>query len=197
MSPLSRTWRSLHEIFSMRLLSLRLRVGVLVRRRAAAAVLQPWQHLRQLSVGSAQADHKTLNIARRVALAIEGELRMRVAILQVLALSDALIKGDLDTFQIQADTVRAHQEAGTHILLVREDGQQLMNTAAAARRSAADADGSRESASGLRHAGLPSVSNVYIGQVLHRPIVAIDVPVHGADGNSYMVLSLTPMLDAF
>ncbi len=44
---------------------------------------------------------------------------------------------------------------------------------------------------------LPSVSNVYIGRVLHRPIVAIDVPVREADGSVHMVLSLTPMLDAF
>jgi CheY-like chemotaxis protein/HPt (histidine-containing phosphotransfer) domain-containing protein len=197
MSPLARTWRSLHEIFSMRRLSLRLRVGVLV----LVGVLP----LLCFNLGNiyvnyrsdrAQADHETLNIARRVALAIEGELRMRVAVLQVLALSDALIKGDLDTFQIQADTVRAHQEAGTHILLVREDGQQLMNTAVPLGirlPMRIDLENQRR----VFASGLPSVSNVYIGQVLHRPIVAIDVPVHGADGNSYMVLSLTPMLDAF
>ncbi len=197
MNPLARAWRSLHAMLGMRLLSLRARVAVLV----LVGVLP----LLCFNLGNiyvnyrsdrAQSHHKTLDIARRVALAIEGELRTRVAELQVLALSDALINGDLETFQLLAETVRAHQEAGTHILLVREDGQQLMNTAlplGVKLPMRTDLENQRRAIA----TGLPSVSNVYTGRVLHRPIVAIDIPVHGADGNVYMVLSMTPMLDAF
>ena len=106
---------------------------------------------------------------------------MRVAILQVLALVRRSGRRAIWTpFAIRADAVRAHQETGTHILLVREDGQQLMNTALALGvlrcRCGLDLENQRR----VFVTGLPSVSNVYIGRVLHRPIVAIDVPVHGA-----------------
>ena len=70
-----------------------------------------------------------LEAARGIALAMEGELRSRVSILEVLALSDALARNDLDAFRGETEVVRARQEPGTHILLLRADGQQLLNTA--------------------------------------------------------------------
>jgi len=181
----------------MHLLSLRVRVAVLV----LVGVLP----LLCFNLGSiyfnyradrARAEHNTLDVARRIALAVEGELRLRVAILEVLALSDALAKGDLDAFRVQAEAVRAHRRPGTHILLVREDGQQLMNTAlppGAPLPKRLDLENQRR----VFASKLPSVSNVFIGRVLQRPIVAIDVPVRETDGSIHMVLSLTPMLDAF
>lgn len=142
------------------------------------------------------ADHRMLDAARGIALAIEGELRSRVALMEILALSDALARDDLDAFRAQAERVRARQEPGTHILLLRADGQQLLNTALPpgaplpARSELAD----------LRRVfatNRPSVSDVYLGKILHRDIVAIEVPVRGADGGVRLVLALTHMLDSF
>jgi hypothetical protein len=183
--------------FGMHLLSLRVRVAVLVLVGVLPLLCFNLGNIYfNYRADRAQAEHNTLDVARRIALAIEGELRLRVAILEVLALSDALAKGDLDAFRVQADAVRAHRRPGTHILLVREDGQQLMNTAlppGAPLPMRLDLENQRR----VFASKLPSVSNVYIGRVLHRAIVAIDVPVREADGSVHMVLSLTPMLDAF
>jgi signal transduction histidine kinase/CheY-like chemotaxis protein/HPt (histidine-containing phosphotransfer) domain-containing protein len=181
----------------MHLLSLRVRVAVLVLVGVLPLLCFNLGNIYfNYRADRAQAEHNTLDVARRIALAIEGELRLRVAILEVLALSDALAKGDLDAFRVQADAVRAHRRPGTHILLVREDGQQLMNTAlppGAPLPMRLDLENQRR----VFASKLPSVSNVYIGRVLQRPIVAIDVPVRETDGSVHMVLSLTPMLDAF
>jgi signal transduction histidine kinase/DNA-binding response OmpR family regulator len=143
-----------------------------------------------------EADHRMLDNARGIALAVEGELRSRVAILEVLALSSALARNDMTAFRAEADAARALQESGSHILLLREDGQQLLNTALppdALLPLRPGLDNLQRVFAGNR----PSVSDIYEGQVLHRPIVAIEVPVRRSVGGVRVALSLTPMLDAF
>ena len=114
----------------MHLLSLRVRVAVLVLVGVVPFLGfnlgSSYLNYRQDRI---EAERRMLDIARGIALAIEGELRSRVAVLEVLALSGALARDDLVAFRAKANAVRARQEPGTHILLLRRDGQQLLNTA--------------------------------------------------------------------
>jgi hypothetical protein len=74
--------------FGMHLLSLRVRVAVLVLVGVLPLLCFNLGNIYfNYRADRAQAEHNTLDVARRIALAIEGELRLRVAILEVLALS--------------------------------------------------------------------------------------------------------------
>lgn len=143
-----------------------------------------------------RASQQALSLARSLAEAVEGVLRERIAALDVLSRSRDLVGGDLVTFRGQAEALLAHLLPGASILLVGEDGRLLMNTAAAASEPLPprlDLENQRR----VFATGQPSVSDVYMGSVLHRPVVAIDVPVLGSDGRVAMVLALNPSLVVF
>src|SRR6266851_2662917 len=76
----------------------------------------------------ATTGRQTLAVARSMSLLVEQELQARIATLQTLTVSHALQAGDLDEFRAQAETVVAQQFPGANILLLKEDGQQVMNT---------------------------------------------------------------------
>lgn len=181
----------------MRRLSLRARLALLV----VAGVLP----LLLYNLGTVYADYRrerdrvsrqSLELAHGLALAVEGELKARIASLEVLALAGSLARGDLDAFRRQAEAVVALQQPGSNILLLRADGQQLVNTAMPAgaplpvRRSLSNQQR-------VLATGRPSVSDLYEGLVVKRPVVAIEVPVRREDGTVEMVLGMNPSLTAF
>ncbi len=144
----------------------------------------------------ANTGNQTLALARSISLLIEDELQARIATLQTLTVSRRLQTGDLDGFRRQAETVVAQQFPGANILLLKEDGQQVMNTilpAEAPLPVRPNLDSTRQ----VFATGRPAVSNLYQGAVGPRPVVAIDVPVKGPDGTVAYVLSLNPRLAVF
>jgi two-component sensor histidine kinase len=181
----------------MRRLTLRARLGLLVL--AGVLPLLAFDLVRTYAAyrhDRAEATRQALNLARGLALAVEAELSARTAMLEVLALSRRLAEGDLAAFRTQAEAVLARQAPGANILLLREDGQQVMNTALPPGAPLPR----REYLENQRRVfatGEPSVSNVFFGAVLRPPLVAIDVPVRGPDGSVAMVLALNPTLDTF
>ncbi|WP_043366732.1 hypothetical protein [Belnapia sp. F-4-1] len=127
-----------------------------------------------------RASSQALDLARAISGAVEAELRASTAALGVLALSRALRAGDLATFREQAEDVVASELPGATVLLRRGDGQQLMNTALPLGEALP-----RQVWETPQHApaaGGPSVSDVYFGPVLRRPVVAIKVPVRRIGG---------------
>ena len=68
------------------------------------------------------AGRKTLELVRGLALAVEKQQQERIAVLQVLAQSDALRRGDLDAFRARAEGVVAELFPGSNIVLLRQDG---------------------------------------------------------------------------
>ena len=82
------------------------------------------------------ASQQALNIARSLALSVDNELHTRIATLEILAMSRALAAGDLVTFRSEAEALVARQSPGADVMLLREDGQQLMNTALSTGRTA-------------------------------------------------------------
>ncbi|CAH2605918.1 Histidine kinase (plasmid) [Rhodovastum atsumiense] len=135
-----------------------------------------------------QAAQQAQSMARGIALAVEGELRAHIAATEVLAESSHLAAGDLGAFRAQAEAVRARLDPGANITLLREDGQQVMNLAVppgAPLPVRPDAESVRR----VFATGKPSVSDAFFGAVLHRPTVAVDVPIRRADGSVSVVLS--------
>ncbi len=144
----------------------------------------------------ATTGHQTLALARSMSLVVEQELQARIAALQALTVSSPLQGGDLAGFRAQAETVVAQQFPGANIVLLKEDGQQVINTILPA-GAPLPVRPNLESTRQVFATGRPAVSNLYQGAVGPRPVVAIDVPVKAADGTVIYVLSLNPRLEAF
>jgi len=138
---------------------------------------------------------KTQELTRSLSLAVEKELQARIAALQVLALSAPLREGELDRFRTLADTVVAEQYPGSNILLLKTDGQQVMNTLVPL-GAPLPARQNMDTIHQVLATGRPAVSNVFKGLVSNRYIISIDVPVRTADGSIAYVLSINPHLDA-
>jgi PAS domain S-box-containing protein len=139
---------------------------------------------------------RTLALARSMALLVDEELQSRIAALRELATSRALMEPDLATFRLKAEEVIAQQFPGANILLLRQDGQQIFNTLVppgVPLPVRADMESTRR----VFITGRPGVSNLFRGAVRSRAVVAIDVPVVGADGKVVYALSLNPVLDGF
>jgi hypothetical protein len=142
------------------------------------------------------AGRQTLEIARSMSLVVDQELRTRMVALQVLAGSPALRGNDIATFRAQAQAVIAQRFPGSNLILLREDGQQLMNTLLppdAPLPVRPNLDSMRR----VFATGLPAVSDMYMGAIGPRLVVAIDVPVERDDGSVAYVLSTNPQLDDF
>jgi PAS domain S-box-containing protein len=144
----------------------------------------------------AATGRRTLEVARGMSQLIQEELKARIKILQTLAVSRALKAGDLDSFRAQAETVVAQQFPGANIVLLREDGQQVMNTLLP-RGAPLPVRTNLESIKRVFATRLPAVSNLYQGAVVPRSVIAIDVPVEGPDGTVAYALSLNPNLSMF
>ena len=90
--------------------------------------------------------------------------------------------GNLAAFRTRSQGVIAQQFPGSNRILLQEDGQQLMNTLLPP-----DAPlPVRPNLELLRRAfatGAPAVSDLYMGAIGPRPVVAIDVPVKRDDGS--------------
>jgi hypothetical protein len=139
---------------------------------------------------------QTLELARSMSQVVEQELQARMVALQVLATSPALRGNDIAAFRAQAQAVIAQQFSGSNVILLREDGQQLMNTLVPLDEPL-PVRPNLESLRQVFASGAPAVSDVYMGAVGPRLVVAIDVPVKRDDGSVAYVLSSNPALDDF
>jgi hypothetical protein len=135
-------------------------------------------------------------VARGIALAVEAELHACIGAMEILAASPHLAAGDLTAFRAQAKAVLAREEPGSNIVLLREDGQHVMNLQAPPEAPLP----ARQPLDNLRRiftTGRPSVSDEFLGAVMKRSVVAVDVPVRRADGSNSLVLSFIPSLSLF
>src|SRR5205085_5438310 len=113
---------------------------------------------------------KTLELTRGLAAEVEGELRARIAILEVLALTARLRNGDIDGFRMLAETVVAQQFPGSNIILLKEDGQQVMNTLVP-RGAPLPVRPNLDSLRQVFATGRPAVSNMYVAAIGRRYVV--------------------------
>jgi signal transduction histidine kinase len=146
----------------------------------------------------AATHRQTLELARSVTAAVEQELQARTVALQVLALSPALHGQDIDVaaFRAQAEAVSVQQFPGSNVVLLRENGQQLMNTLLSP-GTPLPVRPNLESARQVFATGQSAVSDSYAGAIGARPVVAIDVPVKRPDMSVAYIVSSNPRLEDF
>ena len=76
----------------------------------------------------AATGRQTLELVRSMSLVVEQELRARMVALEVLALSPTLHRDDFAAFRAEAEAVIEQQFPVSNLIILKEDGQQLMNT---------------------------------------------------------------------
>lgn len=112
---------------------------------------------------------------RALALATDRQLDEGHATLRGLAVSTALETGDVAAFDAQAR--RAVNGGSGWVVLSDRQGRQLVNTKAAPGQPLPTAGKIPETTWAALEAGQPVVSNLVVGTLVRRPIVAIDKPV--------------------
>jgi hypothetical protein len=143
------------------------------------------------------AEQRTLELARGLSLALDQEFRARIALLQVLALSRRLQDGDIDGFRSRAETlVSQHLQPNTAIILLRDDGQQVMNTNLP-RGAALPVRRNLDTIQQVIATEQPVVSGVFGASTDGHAVVTIEVPVLRLGGGVAYVLALSPPLTVF
>ncbi len=124
---------------------------------------------------------------RAFAFLVQSELRIKENILRTLSKSPSLLRGDLKIFYGYASNTAPSQD--TNIILVEEDGRQLMNT-----RRALGAPLPMQRASNLdelmeRHGSDQTlVSDLYFAPVGEQYDFSIQIPVQKKDGKRWYLM---------
>lgn len=126
--------------------------------------------------GRAQLEKDTMATARALVQAVDSHLLRAKVTAETIAGAESLARGDLASFHRWSRQVMAATKAGDTIVLSDASGQQLANTL-------------REFGEPLPRHGNPEllsrvfatkqaeISGIYIGGVLRKPVMSIDVPV--------------------
>ncbi|HTW53014.1 MAG TPA: cache domain-containing protein [Stellaceae bacterium] len=144
---------------------------------------------------TAAAGGNILSLARSMAQQVDNKLDARILALETLATSTAFDNDDIAGFRTRA-AITAALFPGSNIVLLRNDGQQLVNLRIAAGEPLPKRN-NLESLQRVLTTGQPAVSNLFLGTASKRPLIAIDVPVRRAGGPIVYVLSMNPRLDVF
>jgi signal transduction histidine kinase len=113
--------------------------------------------------------------ARTLMVAVDRDLASAEAAALALATSPYLTTGDLAAFYTQAETL-LHDNIGSNFVLSDPSGQQLVNTLRPYGEEL-PRHGAPDLLRRVFATGRPAISDLYIGGVLRRPVVSIDVPV--------------------
>jgi Cache domain len=141
------------------------------------------------------AYERILQIARGVATNIDAEFRAAIASLEVLALSEALERGDLAAFRKQAEHFVALHFPQSNVVVSDARGQQLLNTAVPA-GTLLPTYVRMEALRRVFEDRGPQISDLLFGPVLNRKIVVLDVPVRH-DGKVVYDLAASLPLSTF
>jgi signal transduction histidine kinase len=142
------------------------------------------------------ASERTLDLARSVALQVSRELEADMRALQVLAKAGRLRRGAIEAFRELAESALTDRLEGANIMVVDENGQQLLNTVLPAGTPLPPRQ-SLENTRRVFETGKPRVSDVYFGTIVKRPSIAIEVPVVDDAHRVMYTLALDPRPDTF
>jgi len=135
-----------------------------------------------------QLERGNIQTARALSLAFDRDLATGRAAALALANSDSLKTGDFAAFHAQAQSVLADFSLGTAFVLTDESGQQLVNTFRP-QVETLPRSGNPDLFRQVFATGKPVVSDLFIGAVLHKPLVNISVPVR-RDGKVIYALGI-------
>ena len=139
---------------------------------------------------------QNLALTRGLAFLVESQLQADIDALGVLAGSESLRRGEFDRFRHRVEAVIRQQFPGSNVLVIRRDGQELLNMRLPAGTPLATRS-NMESTGQVFETGRPEVSNLFQVGPNRRFVIAIDVPVLGDDGKVQYVLSMNPDLQDF
>jgi diguanylate cyclase (GGDEF)-like protein len=131
---------------------------------------------------AALVDHAQLN-ARAMSRTVDSVLSNATAGLQALATSPELASGDLPAFAEQALRVLPYQ-VGNNVVLSDTSGQQRVNTLGL-HGQLLPKHGNPSFQAQVIAKGEPAVSDLFIGGVLRKPLVVVEVPVRQGGRVSY------------
>jgi signal transduction histidine kinase/ActR/RegA family two-component response regulator len=138
---------------------------------AVAAFLIAQSHERERATLSGA----TLALSRALIQAVDSELIGAEEVLEALATSPHLASGDLAAFDAQARQALG-PESGNNIALSDASGQQLVNTASAF-GAPLPRHGNPAQLQRVLTTGRPVISDLFMGGLLRRPLVVVEVPV--------------------
>jgi diguanylate cyclase (GGDEF)-like protein len=114
--------------------------------------------------------------ARAISHTVDAALSTAIDGLQSLGTSPALAAGDFAAFQAEAQRALPYQP-GSNVVLSGVDGQQLVNTLSPPGQPLPPHN-NRSFQQQVIRTGRPAVSDVFLGGLLRRPLIAVEVPVH-------------------
>ena len=175
--------------------SIRQRLAVLILASALPAViLAAFLLVYEQRLDREALEGNTLATARAMVNAIDSELAGITAAAQVLATSQRARSGDLAAFYAQAQEVVA-AGIGTNVVLSDPVGRQVVNTLRPLGERL-PAHGNPDQLLAVLASGRPVVSDLYVGGVMRRPVMSVDVPVL-RDGRMVYVLSVGVLPERF
>ena len=132
-------------------------------------------------------ERATVATARALMLTVDGELKGAQSALSVLATSPYLAAGDLASFYGEARQA-LRSLPGNNVVLLGPDRHQVMNTLRSFGAPLPQVGGPPQL---LRpfETGIPTISDLFVGPVTQKPIVAVVVPVM-AKGKTVYVLAM-------
>jgi two-component sensor histidine kinase/PAS domain-containing protein len=134
-------------------------------------------------------EREAAQIARHVALVIDSELKGFIALLQGLATSTALARGDFAQFHGEATRLVAGRD---QIIVLRDPGaRQILNTQRPFGESLPPAVPLSAADQAAFAAGRPIISDVYASPISGEARIAVAVPVM-ASGSPYILAITTP-----
>ncbi len=128
----------------------------------------------------AQVERDSLFVARSMMQAVDRDLDLGIVAARALAMSAELDQGDLAGFHRKAVGIVNAGFPGSNIVLSTRDSVQLLNTLRPFGAPLPD-PGSRERIQRVFETGQVVVSDVFIGGVTGKPLVAVHVPVIRGD----------------
>lgn len=132
--------------------------------------------VREYLHGRAQLEASTIATARALAQAVDSQLFQAVAIGDALATAKSLQSDDLATFHEHARKLIDVSKAVDVVVLSDATGQQLINTlrgSGVPLPQHANPDVNQR----VFATGRPVISDIYIGGVLRKPVMSVDLPV--------------------
>jgi PAS domain S-box-containing protein len=141
----------------------------------------------------AELEQRMVQIAAGVVADVDREMQHRITVLQTLAISPALARGDFATFHAHASAVLHEDKAGIFVI-DPVSFQQLLNTYVPF-GTELPTYGSPETAQRVLETKRWQISNFFIGRVSKRPAFDLAVPIFKDGAIQYiLVMGLEPFM---
>lgn len=130
----------------------------------------------QYRQGLVQQEKNTIQTTRALVQAVDNHLLRAQAVAQTLSAAETLTRRDFARFHHEARSAITLARLGTNVVLRDVAGRQILNTAIDYGEPL-KAQAAPEQVREVFATGKPTISQIFIGPVLKKPIMSVDVPV--------------------